>query len=57
MKNLLLIIIFLLIICLVVKKEESFDNIKSINKNNKKNIVLKNSVGHFNIYMPSIKHD
>lgn len=59
MKNLLLIIIFLLIICLVVKKEESFDNIKSKNKskNNKKNIVLKNSVGHFNIYIPSIKHD
>tara|TARA_Y100000389_G_C17339624_1_gene452578 strand:- start:490 stop:669 length:180 start_codon:yes stop_codon:yes gene_type:complete len=59
MKNLLLIIIFLLIICIVVKKEESFNNIKSINKNknNKKNIVLKNSVGHFNIYIPSIKHD
>ncbi len=58
MKNLLILFfIFLLIICLVIKKEESFDNIKSINKNNKKNIVLKNSVGHFNIYIPSIKHD
>ena len=57
MKNLLLIIIFLLIICLLIKKEESFDNIKSKNKNDKKNIVLKNSVGHFNIYIPSIRHD
>ena len=60
MKNLLILFfIFILIICLVVKKEESFDNIKSKNKskNNKKNIVLKNSVGHFNIYIPSIKHD
>ena len=61
MKNLLILIfIFILIICLVVKKEESFNNIKSKNiksKNNKKNIRIENSVGHFNIYIPSIKHD
>ena len=41
MINLLLIIIFLLIICLLIKKEESFDNIKSKNKNDKKYCIKK----------------